>query len=251
MSKAKKQRNTSKHRALSAQQTIPYIAMHPDGICQIPGGLYTKTLEYEDINYAVASTEDQTAIISGWSACLNYFDSSLPFQLSFVNRRSRNANRYKVNIPAQEDAFNSIRGEYVEMLKGQIAKSNNGIVRTKLLTFGVSADSLAIAKPRLERVEADIAAFLEKNPGVSREDIPTDLMTASGSGLDPHISPASAAVQIPQLAENTGLTEEQLEQFVADNTTGKVLGIFGEETVNVLGVNLDIAEALGLIGGVD
>ena len=116
MSKAKKQKNGNKHRALSAQQTIPYIAMHPDGICQLPGGLYTKTLEYEDINYAVASTEDQTAIISGWSACLNYFDSSLPFQLSFVNRRSRNANRYKVNIPAQEDDFNSIRGEYVEMI---------------------------------------------------------------------------------------------------------------------------------------
>ena len=63
MSKAKKQKNANKHRALSAQQTIPYIAMHPDGICQIPGGIYTKTLEYEDINYAVASTEDQTAII--------------------------------------------------------------------------------------------------------------------------------------------------------------------------------------------
>ena len=162
MSKAKKQKNANKHRALSAQQTIPYIAMHPDGICQLPGGLYTKTLEYEDINYAVASTEDQTAIISGWSACLNYFDSSLPFQLSFVNRRSRNANRYKVNIPAQEDDFNSIRGEYVEMLKGQIAKSNNGIVRTKLLTFGVSADSLAAARPRLERVEADISSNFKK-----------------------------------------------------------------------------------------
>ncbi len=65
MSKAKKQKNANKRRALSAQQTIPYIAMHPDGICQLPGGLYTKTLEYEDINYAVASTEDQTAISAG------------------------------------------------------------------------------------------------------------------------------------------------------------------------------------------
>ena len=162
MSKAKKQRNTSKHRALSAQQTIPYIAMHPDGICQIPGGLYTKTLEYEDINYAVASTEDQTAIISGWSACLNYFDSSLPFQLSFVNRRSRNANRYKVNIPAQEDDFNSIRGEYVEMLKGQIAKSNNGIERYKYITFGLPAEGVAEARPRLGRVEADVMGNLKR-----------------------------------------------------------------------------------------
>ena len=162
MSKVKKPKNANKHRALSAQQTIPYIAMHPDGICQIPGGLYTKTLEYEDINYAVASTEDQTAIISGWSACLNYFDSSLPFQLSFVNRRSRNANRYKVNIPAQEDDFNSIRGEYVEMLKGQIAKSNNGIERYKYITFGLPADGVAEARPRLGRVEADVMGNLKR-----------------------------------------------------------------------------------------
>jgi len=136
LSKVKKPKNANKHRALSAQQTIPYIAMHPDGICQISGGLYTKTLEYEDINYAVASTEDQSAIISGWSACLNYFDSSLPFQLSFVNRRSRNANRYKVNIPAQEDDFNSIRGEYVEMLKGQIANQGYEIIQTVMLENG-------------------------------------------------------------------------------------------------------------------
>ena len=53
--------------------------MHPDGVCQLPGGLYTKTVEYEDINYSVASTEDQTAIFGGWSSFLNYFDSSLPF----------------------------------------------------------------------------------------------------------------------------------------------------------------------------
>ena len=69
---------------LSAQQTIPYLSMHPDGVCKLPGGLYTKTVEYEDINYSVASTEDQTAIFSGWSSFLNYFDSSLPFQLSFT-----------------------------------------------------------------------------------------------------------------------------------------------------------------------
>ena len=162
MSKAKKQKNANKHRALSAQQTIPYIAMHPDGICQISGGLYTKSLEYEDINYAVASTEDQTAIISGWSACLNYFDSSLPFQLSFVNRRSRNANRYKVNIPAQEDDFNSIRGEFVEMLKGQIAKSNNGIERYKYITFGLPAEGVAEARPRLGRIEADVMGNLKR-----------------------------------------------------------------------------------------
>ena len=58
---------------ISAQQTIPYVRMLPDGICQLPGGVYTKTLEYEDINYSVASAEDQTAIFGGWSSWLNYF----------------------------------------------------------------------------------------------------------------------------------------------------------------------------------
>ena len=90
---------------LSAQQTIPYLSMHPDGVCKLPGGLYTKTVEYEDINYSVASTEDQTAIFSGWSSFLNYFDSSLPFQLSFINRRSRSRSKYKVNIPPAQDVL--------------------------------------------------------------------------------------------------------------------------------------------------
>ena len=152
--------------ALSAQQTIPYVAMHPDGVCQLPGGLYTKTVEYEDINYSVASTEDQTSIFGGWSSFLNYFDASLPFQLSFVNRRSRSGSRYKVNIPQAEDEFNSIREEYTGMLKRQIARSNNGIERSKFITFGLPAEGVADARPRLERVEADVMGNF-KRLGVS------------------------------------------------------------------------------------
>ena len=101
--------------------------------CQLPGGVYTKTLEYEDINYSVASAEDQTAIFGGWSSWLNYFDSSLPFQLSFVNRRSRSGSRYKVNISEADDRFNSVRTEYTGMLKNQIAKSNNCLLYTSHL----------------------------------------------------------------------------------------------------------------------
>lgn len=111
------------------------------------------------------------------------------------------------------------------------------------------SNNYAPSNPALtERVEADIEAFLEANPDVKREDIPADLMTASGSGLDPHITPESARIQIPALAAASGLSEEQLEQIVADHTEGKLFGIFGEETVNVLGVNLDIAKAMGLVG---
>ena len=151
-----------KRAALSAQQTIPYVRMLPDGVCQLPGGLYTKTVEYEDINYSVASTEDQTAIFSGWSSFLNYFDSSLPFQLSFINRRSHPRSRYKVNIPQAEDDFNSVRAEFTGMLKNQIARSNNGIERSKYITFGIPAESLDEARPRLERVEADVMSNFKR-----------------------------------------------------------------------------------------
>ena len=151
-----------KRAALSAQQTIPYVRMLPDGVCQLPGGLYTKNVEYEDINYSVASTEDQTAIFSGWSSFLNYFDSSLPFQLSFINRRSHSRSRYKVNIPQAEDDFNSVRAEFTGMLKNQIARSNNGIERSKYITFGIPAESLDEARPRLERVEADVMSNFKR-----------------------------------------------------------------------------------------
>ncbi len=98
----------------------------------------------------------------------------------------------------------------------------------------------------VKRVEADIEEFLNANPSVKKEDIPTDLLTASGSGLDPHISLSSAAVQVPALAKATGLSEETLEAIVKRNTQGKIIGLFGEETVNVLNVNLEIAKELGL-----
>ena len=154
---AKRKPDTNKRKAqLSAQQTIPYVSIHPDGVCQLPGSIYTKTMEYDDINYSVASAEDQTAIFSGWSSFLNYFDSSLPFQLSFVNRRSRSGSKYRVNIPERHDAFDSIRNEFTAMLKNQIARSNNGIERAKYITFGIPAESITAARPRLERIEADI-----------------------------------------------------------------------------------------------
>ena len=146
----------------TAQQTIPYVEMLRDGICKVREGFYTKTVEYEDINYSVASADDQAAIFDGYCSFLNYFDSALPFQLSFINHRSRPENQYSVNIPPQHDEYDAIRGEYMEMLTGQIAKSNNGIIRSKYITFGIEADGIGAARPRLERVEADIMSDFKK-----------------------------------------------------------------------------------------
>ncbi len=82
---------------------------------------------------------------------------------------------------------------------------------------------------------------------IKEVDIPTELLTASGSGLDPHISSKSAEVQIPALIEATGLSKEKLEMIVEDNTQSKLFGIFGEETVNVLKVNIQIAKEMKLM----
>lgn len=110
------------------------------------------------------------------------------------------------------------------------------------------SNNYAPSNPALvERVEADMEAFLEKNPEIKRENIPTDLLTASGSGMDPHISPASAQIQLPRIAQASGLSEESLQEIVKRNTAGKLLGVFGEETVNVLKVNIEIAQAMGTL----
>lgn len=119
---------------------------------------------------------------------------------------------------------------------------------TEFPGIGSGSNNYAPSNPDLAaRVEADIQNFLEKNPDVKREDIPTDLMTASGSGLDPHISPASAEVQVPRIAEASGLDKAEILEIIGRHTGGKLFGIFGEDTVNVVGVNIDIAQAMGLV----
>ena len=115
-------------------------------------------------------------------------------------------------------------------------------------SLGSGSENYGPSNPALiERIESDIEEFLAANPEIERSEIPADLVTASGSGLDPHISVQGAMIQIPALSEHSGLSEELLTQIVEDNTEGKLLGIFGSETVNVLGVNLDIALNMGLI----
>lgn len=131
--------------------------MYPDGVCRVTDTLYTKTLRFHDINYQLAQNEDKTAIFESWCDFLNYFDSSVRFQLSFLNMTA-NAEDYEssVSIKPQADDFDSIRTEYTEMLHNQLAKGNNGLVKTKYLTFGIEADNIKIAKPRLERIENDL-----------------------------------------------------------------------------------------------
>lgn len=118
---------------------------------------YVKTIRYEDINYQLSHQEDQEAIMKGWREFINYFDSTVYIQFSFFNLTvPQEVFEKRIVIPPQNDSFDSIREEYTEMLETQLAKGNNGLERTKFLTFGIEAKNLKSAKPRLERIESEL-----------------------------------------------------------------------------------------------
>jgi len=131
--------------------------MFRDGICRVNDRLYTKTVTFSDITYQLAQNEDKSAIFDSYCDFLNYFDASISVQLTFVNRRINPLEfERSIYIPGKDDAFDSIRREYADMLKNQLARGNNGLVKTKYITFGIEAASLKEAKPRLERIETDV-----------------------------------------------------------------------------------------------
>ncbi len=131
--------------------------MFPDGICRVTDTYYTKTIQFQDINYQLSQNEDKTAIFDGWCDFLNYFDASVHFQLTFLNMAA-NKDTYgtQITIPLRGDKDDAIRTEYTQMLRDQLAKGNNGLIKTKYLTFGIEADGMKTAKPRLERIETDV-----------------------------------------------------------------------------------------------
>ena len=147
----------------SAQDSIPFQRMYPDGVCRVTESFYTKTVQFQDINYQLNQNEDKTAIFDGWCDFLNYFDSSISFQLSFINMSAtRDTYAERIAIPLQGDSFDKLRSEYTDMLQAQLAKGNNGLIKTKYLTFGIEADNFKAAKPRLERIETDILNNFKK-----------------------------------------------------------------------------------------
>ena len=141
----------------TAQQSIPFQRMFPDGICRVTDSYYTKTIQFQDINYQLAQQEDKTAIFDEWCSFLNFFDSSIHFELSFMNL-STDAESFEksIRIPFKKDSFNPVRAEYSQMLKKQLAQGNNGLTKTKYLTFGIEAESMRQAKPRLNHIENDL-----------------------------------------------------------------------------------------------
>ena len=141
----------------TAQQSIPFDRMFPDGICRVGLDYYTKTVQFQDINYQLAQQEDKTEIFEEWCAFLNFFDSSVKFQLSFENMATDVSDFEKsIKISHKNDGFDDVRDEYSEVLLHQMEAGNNGLTKTKYLTFGINAESMKTAKPRLIHIETDI-----------------------------------------------------------------------------------------------
>ena len=141
----------------TAQQSIPMQRMFEDGTCRVKPNYYTRTIQYQDINYQLAQQEDKTAIFEEWCSFLNFFDSSIKFELSFVNMATDSTEFEKsIRIPYQRDGFDDVRAEYSQMLRQQLAKGNNGLTKTKFITFGVEGESMAQVKPRLDHIQNDL-----------------------------------------------------------------------------------------------
>lgn len=141
----------------TAQQSIPFQRMFADGICRVTDNYYTKTIQFQDINYQLAQQEDQRAIFEEWCGFLNFFDSSIHFELSFMNMATdAESFEQSIRIPHRKDNFNPIRTEYSDMLKMQLAQGNNGLTKTKYITFGIEAASMKEAKPRLEHIQTSL-----------------------------------------------------------------------------------------------
>ena len=141
----------------TAQQTLPFDRMFPDGICRVGLDYYTKTIQFQDINYQLAQQDDKTEIFEEWCSFLNFFDSSVHFQLSFMNFATEVGDfEKKIAIAHQEDCFNDVRDEYSGILLRNMQAGNNGLTKVKYITFGIHADSMKSAKPRLIHIEMDI-----------------------------------------------------------------------------------------------
>ena len=141
----------------TVQDTIPYKRMLKDGICQIDKNRYNKTIRFLDINYRLMEEADQEGIFSEFSSFLNFFDSSVEVEFSYINSIGENEEMKElIEIKENMDDFNDIRNEYRQMLLNQSSKGNNGLSKSMYLTFTIEAEDLKQAKSRLERIEMDV-----------------------------------------------------------------------------------------------
>lgn len=259
----------------TAQQTIPYEMMYPDGICRLAGKLYSKSIEFFDINYQLAQPDDKTATFEALCDFYNSLDSSIGLQLTFVNRVAGKGEFAKsIEIPPQGDGFDDVRTEYAAMLQNQLAKGNNGLIKKKYLTFTLEAENVKAAKSRLSRLETDIQNHLkvlgaQNHPLSGRErlevlhgifhpdgDMPFlfdwKWLTPSGLSTKDFIAPTSFAFKKGrtfEMGNKTGAVSflQILAPELNDRMLADLLNVDGHLLVNLHIRSIDQSEAIKTI----
>ena len=141
----------------TVQNTIPFLCMYQDGVCQVSENFFSLTVQFFDANYSISEFEEQNNIFSKYCDVINLFDNTIKFQLTFENQNRSKAKLVKtVQIPEQEDDFNAIRKEYSEMLTDKLLKGSNGQSARKFLTFGIESTSYKAARAKLMSIKNDV-----------------------------------------------------------------------------------------------
>lgn len=156
----KKLKNAFKKKApKSVQDSIRYDRMFEDGICEVAPGVYSKTLQFSDINYQIAKREQQVDIFTKYCECLNYFDSSISFQIQVVNRYiNEDQFKEKMLLKRQNDGLDDFRDEENQMLLQRAIEGQNSVVRDKFFSFSVYSENYEAAVAQLSRIETDISS---------------------------------------------------------------------------------------------
>ena len=142
---------------ISAQQTITFEKMYEDGVCKVKKGLYTKMIEFFDLNYVLLDDNERADILGVYSQFINYFDPGIPFQLFLFNRHvNEEILSSFFNIEKQDDEHDDIRTEFSKMLKDQNAKGKNGVIKSKYVVYAVEAESVKEARDKFISIETDI-----------------------------------------------------------------------------------------------
>lgn len=141
----------------SVQDSIRFERMFEDGICEVVEGYYTKTIKFSDINYQIARRDEKENIFSKYCQFLNYFDASIPFQITINNRViNRDDFRDQMLLKNKEDNLKDFRDEYNVMLYEKSREGHNSVIREKYITFGTMAKDYEASKPLLSRLSMDI-----------------------------------------------------------------------------------------------
>ena len=258
----------------TTQQSIPYIAMFPDGICQLNNTTYSKSIQYEDINYELVDTESKNVLFDRWCALINYFDSTLSVQLSYIHQKRHEAFDENIfHISQKEDSFNAVRKEYADMLKSQYSNAGKGMELKRCLTFSIKAERYKMAKAKLERIERDILKNFEDldvkaqvMTGYDRLQVMYEMLHPSGeeflfswdwvssSGLNTKDSIAPSSFNFSNsrafgIGEKTGAVSylQITAPTLSDQLLRDLLHLENEQIINIHLQSIEQAEAVKMI----